>query len=779
MTLLAFLQFACTVNAQMAGRMHFDEHDGLSHRHITQILQDKDGFIWLSTWNGLNRFDGREFVVFKSRPGDGAAIPSNSIGKIAIDDRNPEIINCRIKDKWFHFSTRNGTFTPASDVENKFYASHPGHGAGTVVVGGSGWSFSLNDRQGLHWNAYEGGIDLDVSNLGRITVENWKPAAETKSIAVVDGRQVWVASRNDKTVRILEGGRTRYLASDGRISATPVAFGSPVYCICEDGRGNGDIWFGSKPDGAFRLRRIGNRFDVVHMAMPGKDVAGNNICDIKTDRRGRVWMASMGSGLICLDNGCYKTIRFGRENYVKRVCVDPDGLIVAATTEGLLIVECPPGRPFRWRLHQREPDRAASLSDNSCMDIITVGGHWFVATETGGINEVIGSSLTDKRLSFSHYDEESGLGSDVIMSLTPYKLANGRTGLLAVSNCSLIILDPATGESREFSDFSFQRKLSFSEARPLHYKGTWLFGLDNGIAIIDEKTFADDRSEFPIVLTSISIENRKPDYTVNQLNAITLEPNERTLTVAFAVLDFRNPKNIRYAYRINGDSHWHYTGNNNRVLLSELSPGDYKLELMATNAMGKWNAGVRTLNIVVKPKFVETVWFRLIILLTVVGFVVVVLLTRRYIKRIKAKQKKALEDYLALLEKMKTPATPVENTADDKLPTKLAPEDDAFMSRVVAFVKEHMADSDANVDDMAAAAAVSRTSLNRKMKSITGVTPADFIREARIKHACMLLTTTKASISDIAYRCGFTSPRYFSNIFRQTTGMSPSEYRKE
>lgn len=127
--------------AQSDKTIVYGEHDGLSHRHVTQILQDKYGFIWLSTWNGLDRFDGREFVTFKSRPGDGVAMPSDRMRKIAIDDHNDNIINCRVDDSWFRFSLLTGKFTPVSTTEQKAIAAHPGHGCGKavkeIVCGGS------------------------------------------------------------------------------------------------------------------------------------------------------------------------------------------------------------------------------------------------------------------------------------------------------------------------------------------------------------------------------------------------------------------------------------------------------------------------------------------------------------------------------------------------------------------------------------------------------------------------------------------------------------------
>jgi len=57
-----------------------------------------------------------------------------------------------------------------------------------------------------------------------------------------------------------------------------------------------------------------------------------------------------------------------------------------------------------------------------------------------------------------------------------------------------------------------------------------------------------------------------------------------------------------------------------------------------------------------------------------------------------------------------------------------------------------------------------------------GVTPLDFIREARIRKACQLLKEG-GTVNDVAYKCGFSDPKYFSKCFRQTMGISPTEYR--
>ena len=145
------------------------------------------------------------------------------------------------------------------------------------------------------------------------------------------------------------------------------------------------------------------------------------------------------------------------------------------------------------------------------------------------------------------------------------------------------------------------------------------------------------------------------------------------------------------------------------------------------------------------------------------------------------KQKETHEAYLALLnheeykaknEELTTEETPTEPTITIK------PEDEAFMKRAMKFIEEHIGDPNINIGDMAEATATSRSGLNRKMKSLLGVTPLDFIREARIRKACKMLATGM-SVNDVAYSCGFSDPKYFGKCFKADMGMTPTEYKIE
>ena len=66
-----------------------------------------------------------------------------------------------------------------------------------------------------------------------------------------------------------------------------------------------------------------------------------------------------------------------------------------------------------------------------------------------------------------------------------------------------------------------------------------------------------------------------------------------------------------------------------------------------------------------------------------------------------------------------------------------------------------------------AAAATSRSGLQRKLKQAMGIMPQDLLREARIKHACQLLRQTDKTVAEVAYAYGFSDPKYFSRCFNQ------------
>ena len=109
----------------------------------------------------------------------------------------------------------------------------------------------------------------------------------------------------------------------------------------------------------------------------------------------------------------------------------------------------------------------------------------------------------------------------------------------------------------------------------------------------------------------------------------------------------------------------------------------------------------------------------------------------------------------------------------------LSEEDQRFMQCVVEFVEQHIDNSDLSVTELAAKLNVSKSGLNRKLKSLLGVAPKEFINKARMNRAVALLHHSDLPVKEIAYRCGFCDQNYFGKCFRAAMGVSPSEYRQK
>ncbi len=104
--------------------------------------------------------------------------------------------------------------------------------------------------------------------------------------------------------------------------------------------------------------------------------------------------------------------------------------------------------------------------------------------------------------------------------------------------------------------------------------------------------------------------------------------------------------------------------------------------------------------------------------------------------------------------------------------------ENTFLSRFKTYVEAHLADSELSVETIGQELGLSRVQLYRKIKALTGSTPIDLLRKARLAHARQLLSDASLSVSEIAYQSGFTSPSYFTKCFKDEYGMVPGDMRK-
>ncbi len=101
--------------------------------------------------------------------------------------------------------------------------------------------------------------------------------------------------------------------------------------------------------------------------------------------------------------------------------------------------------------------------------------------------------------------------------------------------------------------------------------------------------------------------------------------------------------------------------------------------------------------------------------------------------------------------------------------------DEKLIGKAVSLVGKHLENPDFSVEELSRELGMSRVHLYKKLLSLTGKTPVEFIRDIRLEHAVVLLEKSQLSVSEVAYKVGFNNPRYFSRYFKEKYNRLPSE----
>lgn len=110
---------------------------------------------------------------------------------------------------------------------------------------------------------------------------------------------------------------------------------------------------------------------------------------------------------------------------------------------------------------------------------------------------------------------------------------------------------------------------------------------------------------------------------------------------------------------------------------------------------------------------------------------------------------------------------------------RIKPDNRSYAVVARDYIEKNYQNTDCNVKKVAEYVKIDRTYLFRLFKEETGISVINYIRRCRVDNAAVMLKDNNISIKDIAYSVGFSDQMYFSKVFRQVKGMSPTEYRRE
>lgn len=393
---------------------HLTTDNGLSQSNITCILQDRKGFMWFGTFNGLNRYDGYEFEVFHYRPNDSQSLSHNYISML--------------------FEDHNGyLWVGTSDGLNRYnrqmhsFKSYKHQDNNPNSISDNQIETIFEDSKGRLWiGTRNGGLALfhpeNESFIHYFHDENDKKSLSSNFIRVLfedsDGN-LWIAHGNG-AIDILNESLNEFehlsihgkKLTDSRISA-----------IVESP--NKNIWIATQGNGLYRLKRENGKLNQIAYystaSRNGYRISSNIILCLMIDRQNKLWIGTEDSGINILDLET-NTFQYCKHdpfnqsslnhNSIWSIYEDRAGTIWIGTyAYGINLLT---GRNSYFQHYQHHPGNNNCLSHDMVNSFVEdKDNHLWVATDGGGLN-----FFERKNNRFIHFNREnSNIGTDVIVSL--------------------------------------------------------------------------------------------------------------------------------------------------------------------------------------------------------------------------------------------------------------------------------------------------------------------------------------------------------------------------
>lgn len=424
--------------------------DGLSQNAVLTIAQDVQGFLWLGTEDGLNKYDGYQFTVHKHDSEDATSLADNFISVLYLD---------RTGELWV--GTRSGL--DRYDRTTGRFVHYPVESEGLNGLMGA-WILSLyEDQEGTLWIGTQGGglfsLDRETDEFNQFQMEVQDPAsASDASIRVIfedSSANLWVGTQGG--LHLLDrGSGTLTTFSEGLISRSELL--KNISVIMEDRHGN--IWIGTEENGAVRYDPKTKNIVVLRNRPDNKkSLSHDRVRSIYESSDGNLWIGTQnGLNLLPSDltDAAYLDLDFQHfyhdpydpssigSSAVWSIFEDRSGILWFGTWGGGLSKYN--RATDRFKLYQHNPANPDTLSDNMVWSILEdSSGRLWIGTLNGGLDML--NRDTNEIVHFRH--EEGSL--DSILSDDVRALYEDEKGSIWIGTAGgLSMYDPENYSFRHF-----------------------------------------------------------------------------------------------------------------------------------------------------------------------------------------------------------------------------------------------------------------------------------------------------------------------------------------
>ncbi|HTI09390.1 MAG TPA: two-component regulator propeller domain-containing protein [Puia sp.] len=655
-------------------RMSKTDEKSLSGNFVKDICEDSEHNIWVATVDGgLNLFDrwSGTFTRFRHDAKNSRSVGSNSIGAILEDSRHRLWIGTNgggldLMDKTTRTFTHHKKDARSPDSLNSNTVSYLGEdGEGNLWIGTENDGLSIFNTVTGKFQSYRHD-DVDPTSPGSNSpYAIYRDSKKNMWIGSFTGGVDFVNRDASKFVHY------KHNSSPGSLSD------NHVLCICEDSHEN--IWIGTDGGGLNLFDpKTGRCTHYRHDPHNANSLGGDNVLKIMEDSRGNLWIGTWGEGITVFNKGRNRFIHFKNDpakpsslsnDNVWTLFEDRQHRIWAGTYGGGLELYDPLKKSF---IHYRHDEsETASLSSNKVHSIFEDSkGRFWVGTDGGGLN--LFDRMTGKSTHYIHDSNRNSLGNDNVggifedrngelwisttEGLTRYNVTANhftvyttRSGLpndvifgVLDDNAGNLWISTNKGISRftprdeSFQNFGVADGLQANEFKEQAYcktrSGILYFGGINGFNEISPEHIRAEPFDPPLVITNFQIFNKevpiardeqdpsplKMDITETKL--ITLPYKSSVISIQFASLNYTDREKKKYAYMLEGfDKNWNYIDSKRSVTYTNLDPGPYTFNVTGLNNDGQWSGKILTLKLVITPAFWMTWWFRLLVVLFLIG----------------------------------------------------------------------------------------------------------------------------------------------------------------
>ena len=482
--------------------------------------------------------------------------------------------------------------------------------------------------------------------------------------------------------------------------------------------------------------------------------------------------------------------------------VDRDGFLWMGCMQGLRVVDLNSGRngrrPFKTEgITHKLDEHNSRIVDKISSFYQTKDGTLWLGSNGYGLYRLV-KDAKDQRGHFEALTKEDGLVFEGVKGIV--EDLNGH--LWVTTQNGLSVYDPKTQIfSNYFEKEGLINQHFYWNSAMRDESGVIYLGSEGGlIEVLGEN--AESKSKGKLVFTHLMVDNQdvKADgeylsEDISISSSIQLRESNRSFSISFSALDYGNEEQAMFSYRMKGlEDEW------NTLMLGEhsvrynaLPAGNYVFEVRYLSASSTDHFETASIEVVVKPAFWNSWWFRLI--LSVLFVLLIIYIYNRWASHLKQKEaEQLLNPIRKVLEESDDPRklqTRIQNILDNQQRYKqsvsksveadkeeVLKSSKPFMERVMSVMEANYMNSDFGVQEFCDALGMSRTVVSKRLNAEVGIPAGQFIRNYRLNMAKELLSskTGNRNITEIAYAVGFNDPKYFTRCFTKMFGTSPSSW---